>query len=68
MTNQQSAGSSSVDGLGLEIELKLAVLNMQQRLDLLFIEAQNEKGLEILRELRALCDKVIHNKSVVEGL
>lgn len=66
MNNVSSIGSSSVDGLGLEVELKLAVLDCQQGLDLLWLKDQNRKATEIHTVLKSLCDKVIpsNNKSM----
>lgn len=60
MRNVNSVGSSSVDGLDLEVDLKLAVLDCQQRIDLLWLKDQNQKAAEIHTVLKSLCDKVIH--------
>lgn len=62
MNNVSSVGSSSVDGLGHAIELKLESLLQAVKLDGILIAERNKECDEIRNSVRALREKVTANK------
>lgn len=62
MNNVSSVGSSSVDGLGLAMELKLEGLLQSVKLDGIRIAERNKECAEIRDSIRALREKVTTSK------